>query len=373
MTVLPFISLVDVKEYLHWLTDVIQTHRGEQRICLREVPRQELEYEHILDSQQYALAKNLISASLTELVGVPLWTEHTRVDITNGASEVAIDTTAATYSKYAYIYCKDAQAIVELTTVGDSVLRFAAPVDADYRDALICPLREGRITEHGFERLQNDIIKLSVTYLITDTADIAVDNLPKYQGFGVWEQCGLNGVSERIDRPVDVVDNGISYQSPIATTTYTAHVQQLKMLLEGGQDLFKVRKWLHYLKGRQKPFWLPTWSNDYQPVSDINASDTDIVVKNVGLSKVAGVRHAMIKTKGGSHFVKILQAVGSGSTETITLSQPVRVGIALADIDCFCSLSLVRLSQDAVEIEHIEKQRARIGLALREVSDADLV
>lgn len=374
MIVLPYVPLKDCSEYLHFLTDVIQTHKAEQRIALRQVPRQELDYAHIIYETDYARLNNLLRAAIGVEVAVPLWYEWAAINnVAAGATSISVDTRNASYADYAYIYDRDNRTgeVVTISSKSDSNLTVEA-LNAAYQNAYICPVRLGYITDNSLERIEYGIINLSLTYEITETEDIAAGQGTQYLGFDVWPTCSLYDTSEQVTRNIDTVDNDIGFADYIATTSYMSSISQLKIYVDGMAELRNLRKWLYKLRGQQRSFWLESYNPDYTVTQAITATDTTIIIDDVGAALITGQRYAVLKKDDVSYYVTITNATSNGDgTETLTLTEAIGTDIGIPDQ--MSEMRLFRLSSDDVEIDHTNLHRAQVSLGLTEVPDADMV
>lgn len=217
----------------------------------------------------------------------------------------------------------------------------------------VIPLRLAQLAApiEANRRRQNDAT-ITVTFLLQATADLTAPDLPIYQSAMVQTNPSLTRapLASTLKQAVEYIDNGFG---PVT-------IEPLRDLIERGETItFKaktltqrhdMRRWLFALRGRQTPFWLPTWGAELQLRTAMTASTTLMRIAPIAeLSAYVG-RHIVIETSVGLRFRKINSAIQDGTNHRLTLSSSLGIPLPLGAKVHF--LNLMRADADRVELRH---------------------
>lgn len=372
MILWPFPPAEEMIESLEWSTDVIRAKAGEQRLALREAPRQSFAMTHYLRPQQYARARAMVYRH--EQFIVPVWPERTFVGaISAGAASLALDTSAADYRARAVIWQSDELCeVVDLSAVGGSSLTVSA-VANDYTAAFVMPARLADAPQ-GFQGSRTDPNETQATieFRAVDNADLGGNTYPVFGGFPVQTIPSqvTGSLSEAVLADVEIADNEAGI--PIETPRYDRPTRQFSSAwaVHTLADLWELRQFLHYLRGKQKTFWLPSWGYDFVLVEPIGSADTTISVLSTGFVTAYDAAHLMIRTKSGAVFYRaVTDATTSGPDEVLTISSALGSSLAIDDIDRISMMYLVRLDADRVELRHRAGYGADVAVPVVETYD----
>ena len=366
----PFAVSGEIIEVLEWNTNVLTSRAGEQRIALRALPREIVTLTHRVDALGLAKASELARADFTGAWLLPMWhmAQRPTVDLAQGAMVVQLPTALAAFdtpslgaSAFAAIAVDGGPATaIAIAAIEADRLILAAPMTdvlpapmVRSTRAAIMPLRPAQIAApiEVTRRRQSDVT-ITATFLLQTTTDLPAPDLPIYQGAMVQTNPSLTRapLASTLKQAVEYVDNGFG---PVT-------VEPLRDLFERGETItFKaktpaerhdLRRWLYALRGRQTPFWLPTWGAELQLRTAMTASTTLMRITPIAdLTTYAG-RHIMIETSVGLRFRKINSAVLDGANHRLTLSSSLGVPLPLGGKAHF--LTMVRADADRVELRN---------------------
>lgn len=367
------------QESLEWMTNVIRAKAKEQRICLREAPRHAYELHYLMDAQQFVRAK--LIARVNPQVNAPLWDDMTRIDaVAAGATSLAFNTTQSRYTNQAIIWESDEKfEVVTIDSITPTGIVWSGGLVNDYVNAIVAPLEPCWFTQpFGVMRYLKEHSLVEAHLITTDTrilgtqplappstpvidADVLLD-CNVVMGGTLEEAYGRE--HDEFDSESGVMWKDDAYRYPLRSTFMSWHTQDKS-------TLWNLREWLNSVRGRWKGFWVPSWNNDLEIVTDITAAGIHIDIKAIGFAKFAGVRDAMILTTlGARHYIHIELAddtIAAGF-ETLQLSDPVGVDLAVADIMQCSLLTFSRLNTDRVEIQHEDGGKAMVTVPIMETS-----
>ena len=367
-----------ITERLEWLTNILTTREGEQRIALRDCPRQVFDMTFTKRPHEFAEIKTTAAEWAFRLWGLPIWTEMVKVGVVL-SDAVAIDF-ATSYADYrhgglALIWeTPDVFEAVEIATVRADGLDLVYGVSQDYTAAWVMPLRLAHTPEGvRITRPHPSAAQLSARFLVTDNVDLAATAYSQYRDYDVLTDGDIlvGDVTEHIARPVIMHDNG---QGPIVVETaqdWTRFSRTLGKAASGASARWAWRCWLHSRYGRQAAFWLPTWNQDMTVVADIGASDVLIGIDPIGLTLFATMPvDIMIKLTDGTIFYRRVSDATTGSgIETITIDAALGQEVAIDDIAMVCLMNLVRLNADTIELRHTLPARVSSSVPVMEVAE----
>lgn len=351
-------------EELQWLTNILRTRKGEQRIALRVAPRQIFNYSFLEDPQEISKIKVITDNWNFCTWGLPVWKEMTTgIDASSGDTAINFDTSYADYQEdgLAVLWeSPDKAHAVRITNVRSDGIDIDPELEDDWSDAIIMPLRKA-ITPEGFEFSRGErgkYTRLSATFIVTDNEDLSeTGDYDTYREYDVLTDGNIiiGDMSERIHRPLVQIDNG---QGPITIETtqdYSKFARTVGKFTKTMAALWQWRKWLHARRGKQKAFWLPSWNEDITLAKTIEDNDTEIEIEPFGLATHGDFPlDCMMMLNDGTVFYRRITAATelSGGNEQITIDSDLEQEVQPGDIDLWCFMDLVRFNTDSVELEH---------------------
>ena len=376
----PFRVNVGSSEKLEWLSDVLSGYTGEQRLALRDAPRQSFNYADTLEPHDFTRAKDFVRQNV--YATVPVWFERTHVfgSLASAATVIVFDTADADYrDSSAVVIWESADKVVVrlIDTVEAGQLNLAAAVGVDFTDPFVAPARIGIIVDGlQINRQLVTVATCNIRFLITDNVDLASGTsegymYPLYEGLDVLTDSTIvvGSVSENVINTSEFIDSGLGMVAVEPIKDYTDFKQTLGFLEQGKTALWMRRQWLHSLKGKQKPFWLPSFMDDLVLLVPIGAADVVVTVERLGLPAGMIGRHIMLELNDGTqYFREITNAIEGGVGEAyITISSNLGAIVAVADVRRFSFISRVRLDTDQIEIKYRASDIAEMSAPVVEV------
>lgn len=376
----PFVPETGYDETMSWKTDIIDSFNNEQRLALREAPRQAFSHKFILDESQFSRAKAISTQWAHRVYGIAVWAEVTPLmnGLTAGATFISFDTSNADYrdNDLILLWVSDTQlAALEITTVTPTGVNLKLPLDSSWPKCYIAPLRFAR-TFSGIEykRSSNRYITASGVFEVTQNKDLGDNGVyPLYRGKPVLtdRSAVVSDLSERIARTIDIFDNGSGPIQVDIATNWVRHMQTIGFIKNTRAGIWALRKWIHARRGKQRAFWLPSWNTDLVIQVDVINTSNVLVVSPIGYPLYYGVKDIMIQLKNGT---KIFARILSGSTNTdgneiLTLSSQIGTSFAKTDVDFVCFMSHVRFDADQIVFSHKDVGQVASTIAVSETPE----
>jgi hypothetical protein len=381
LIVMPFIPQAGIKEKLAWATDIIESYDGtEQRAALRETPRQVLQYRYTIEEgDDTQLMENLLYDWLPRVWGVPIWFEEQRLeeDLASGSDTIPVDTTVSDYRVGGLVMVFESRerfesfeiAAVNVDSVeidGETSMTFFAgqasvmPVRQAYARAQVGTERYGS----GYEIVDMEFTTLDNVYL----GDVT--GLDTYDGHVVVEDPNYieSTYGREWERPVVVIDtvSGRVFQQS-RTDRSRAHMKK-RWEAATRAEVFQIRKMLHYFRGSQLTFWLPTFRADMTLADTIISSGTTMRVRANGYSTFNQARRPfadfqMTLTNGNVYRREITGAESDGDEDVITFAPALGAFVVQPeDVERIEYLQLVRIEDDKAVLTHLRSGEAIIEI-----------
>lgn len=379
VVVWPWMPQINHEELMEWKTDIIPSFSNEQRLALRQAPRQEFSYTFQLNPEQFSKAKAIATQWAQRVYGIPVWSELTRVGaISMGSTSIFLDTSNADYRDNDIILVWESDtkfvAVENLEVLADRI-NLKLPLGASYMNAYVSPLRFAR-TYNGmnFKRGPNDVIVASSSFNVTANVDLGASvGYATYRSRDLMLEplMALSDMSEKIARSIDVFDNG---SGVVAVDVTNQYVRSTKMFVFDTLDRasrWKARKWIHSRRGKQKSFWLPSWNQDLTLLEDVGSAGVALTVRPIGYPLYYSVTDVMIRRKNGTFVTArvLSSAVDAFGNEILNLEASFGSAVLVSDVDVFCFMSLVRFDSDSVKFGHSYAGRATATVPVVEVPE----
>lgn len=282
----PFIPQRGHTEETEWLTEVIKAKSGEQRMGLRNKPRTYLQFNYQLTPYDIEEARFLAKKYSSEDVFLPFWQESEQVGtVTSGSNTIQVDKTDKLFKLggFAFIADLNSYEIVEITSTIFGGFNINGTVQNDYANAHIMPCYVAKVHRHfRINKRDADFVTASISFVLTEDFGLTPDN--QYTQF--------NGHRVMTDRPVlagsevetnrldfDVFDNSTGLLTYFKKYDEAVTSTSMSWVLQNRSQLHAFREWLLTVKGKLKPFYLPSWTRDFKLAVPIVFNELFIIIE----------------------------------------------------------------------------------------------
>lgn len=361
VVVWPYIIQTQHSETLEWLTEVLETYEGEQRLAMRKAPRQTYDYTHVMSDHDMSTAYVLLEEWFQRVFGVPVWNELALVGAISGNPQF-IDTRTDIFdyrpNDVVLVWeSPEKYEAVETTTITATRINLKIPLANDYQQAYIMPLRFGRmLSPPSFDRTAMGVTKGQASFSVLAMADLGQTNMPTYKGLDVYMRpLPLRGGNKQtIFRDVEVIDSLTGEMTVSSVKSFAQKTQPLTISLDDRADLWVMRRWLHHKRGKQRPFFLPTWNRDFTIKLNVAENAQSLTVRNTNYHLYSRQRDLMLKLKNGNVYYRRITgaALLPSGDESISIDSAFGVSFTPDDVEVCCFLNLVRFNSDRIELSH---------------------
>lgn len=376
----PFVPETGHEEELAWNTDIIQTFAGEQRLALREAPRQSFNHQFLLDEYQFSRAKAISTQWAHRVYGIAVWSEVTQLKtgLAAGATFIPFDTSFADYraNDLVILWVSDTQLLaVEISTVQSNGVNLKLPLESAWPACFVAPMRFVRaLNGVEYTRNSNHNIIAKAKFDVTENKDLG-DNgsFPMYRGKPVLTDRTIvvGDISERISRTVDMFDNGSGPIEVEVQNNWVRHLQMVGFYKNSRANMWSLRKWVHARRGKQRAFWLPSWNPDLILKELVTSTSLSLVVAPIGYPLYYSTKDIMVLLKNGT---KLFARITSGEnhangSEILYLTAGIGGGFTPEDVDLICFISHVRLDSDQITFSHPNYGQISTSIPVTEVPE----
>jgi hypothetical protein len=355
-------------EILSWKTDILRplSTSKEQRVALRRYPRQAYRGSMLLlNMDERTRVENLLHERLKAGVWMPLW--HDRRVLSDGveadAGYLGIDESTADFrsGEYAIIYKSELEC--ELVRIEGAAsgggLYITGPAVAYEGPVVVAPVRKATfVAPVTFTPLEDDSQLMEFAVVFSNSSYVSGHVAGQtYAGLEVlsWPSLEFDGRNHEMDPDYTLVDNGIGAVSTLDYTEFNITRQSHTFHIQGNDDCWAFRKFLHAMRGSQKTFLVPTWEDDLILTQALGSGSVTAYVQYAGLAahlKVNALRkYVACRTPAGGVAVATISSivVASGKEESLTLSAP--LGVSLSAGTSLMFVDKCRFADDEIVLE----------------------
>jgi hypothetical protein len=376
IALLPIPAQSPAAEIYNWLTDISDSRDGtEERLQLRTAPRATIEYAIPRNADERARAFNDEYGAIRTRWGVPLWAQAERVGaVASSDTTITCESDLAEYAdeSLALVWQSSSLfAVVQVATVGVGVLNLEDPVGVTFTDAVVMPLRVGFISGDASAQRTgyNDIG--NIRYDIEDNVALTVSAPTQFLSNDIYFDELLKGgpsYISAIQAASDEADYSLGKIGRLAPWTYARQLSSVQRILEGPEEAFAFRQWLHRRAGKYRAFWTPSFENDMR-VANTGTITTTLQFSRDSYDEWATARtHIAIEDTGGNWYARTLSSVSVVNATTLQGTLNSTINLAASRVRRISYLGLKRLSSDSMKLEWIGNGVARCNFGILEIS-----
>lgn len=399
MALFPFQPESPINETLRFLTNTFDHLDGsEQRVNLRKAPRQEFELRFMVEDDVRQKFENILFGTLAAEFDLPVWGEplmliedasatDTSVTVYDPASLPSDLGYTTAYNDFrsgfkAFVWqdenTYELVSDLDLSTPGE--ISFMAGLANSYDvGTKVYPVRPAIIK--GSPKVVRHAVHLTeytIQFCVTDNDIDIADN----SAFATFNSLPLvddpNAIADTIQelwsQNITIIDGATGLFRSVSRWDVARRGSAKTWVTTTRQRIWEIRQLLHYLRGRQKPFYLPTFSPEVEASQNLSSSNANLVVFDRGYTTYTQSRNprnvVRIALTNGTVYNRTVQSSSqtSPTEETLVLDSNHPGNVNVADIARIDFLEKVRLDSDDIGITHNNAVgSASIGVAVRSV------
>lgn len=376
----------NITERWGWLTDIIEAASGdEQRISVRDVPRQQIVYRFAEEDNIMTFLQNQLWGWPENIWALPIWNDYTvlTADIAAGVSVVPVEDTAKRDfrggdGELALIWQdRENFEAVEVSSFDATSLATAQPTLTSFTaGALVMPIRLSKFPG-GYKVTNMNVAfrQAEVTWQVLNGRDFSLELSPNpafdggtYRGLPVWDiesdfLITRGTYRESEDKDIAVFPDKVGKFSTMTARDFPRNrIGGLSLEAFSRDEVWRLRALLHYFRGKQKSMWMSTSREDFRIESTQTATSIVINVEITNYSNLVfnapdGARtRRNIEIKyidGTKDFRRVdLSVLQPGLREVLTLDSGISQDASVANVERISFLVKRRMTVDDYALEH---------------------
>lgn len=374
IALLPSVFDGEVLELLEWETDIVDAQDGqEQRIAVRDLPRQSFEVELFLTDAERRRFASVMLDWHARLFAVPIWPEQMSIRtafVGNSGNTINVDSTAnldlrigALAVVYKSVGVNDFLTVASFT--GNSVTFDANPQNSFAVGDFVVPVRlcymkpsvPGGRPPVNVERYKARFTSIdnhtgaptgSTSGWNTFNSKVLLDDFNFVDGASASE----------LVRSITVIDPGPGLVTQGSGWQVSKSIRTKLWNPRTRAALWKIRLLLYALRGRQVSLYAPTYNDDLLVVATLTSGTNTMDVEHCDYSRFVQSRHPkkiirVTFTDGTTAIKSISSAVEVSSTvERLTVDSNWGTTKTAAQVQRVEFIEPIRLNTDVVRIKH---------------------
>lgn len=359
-----------IQEQLQWHTDILQSQTGyEQRRSLRLSPRLTLDVDLLLHQRERTLFDLMMVGWSAKTFVIPLWfyQSHLAQDIKQNNLKIPCNTVDIPYADYQYIILIQSAfsyEVAEVQRVNPHEIILKRPLQSTWTiGTQLYPAVSAFVQQQPqLKKRNSETMRTSLQFQALDTVGHVKNTPQNIDYFLDYPVLNIapnesNDLTHSYQRLQQQLDNSSGRPLLVDSANASFMLYQYRWFLTDIAQHQQFYAWLNLFNGRQKAVWIPTFSDDLQLASTIASASKTLDILYCGYSKFGqkqtGRQHLLITLKTGERFYhKITSSQELAGIERLTLEQPFTQNIHVDDVLNIQFISLCRLNNDTVTIQH---------------------
>lgn len=356
-----------IGETLEFETDVRTTRSAEWRDSLKDAT-QFLSLGHTLRNP---LAETMIETMRANALGqwlVPEWPNATIVTSTVSSGTTVLSVTvpsAYRVGQKVFVGLYDgAWEQAEVDSVGVSDITLTAGLVASYAGSSIVPVIIAPmilcIAPNGVEfQSTYQSQGLAVRFMSIDPVDLSGNPYPTHSGLPVVTdgRVPFQPLAGVVNQAHDLMASGFGAYALQLVEDFERRRGTVSWYDKGHVGRWNRRQFLHYLRGRDGEFWLPTGQNDLVLQGSVASGALSVLVKPVAANAAMIGRRIVLQENANLVIREVTGAISVGPNQSLSIAAP---GVAFTTSAVVSLAVRSRLDVDQIDIGY---QFAAGGLA----------
>jgi hypothetical protein len=356
LALLEFQPEAPANEVLEFLTDILDSRNGtEQRLQLRSMPRQIVNYTYPLQIWNIACSFNTSYGAIGKKWAIPIWSEAQYVGtINSSAPSITCNTTLYDLraNSLAFLYAgPNSWQIVEIGTISGTSINVTNSLDY-MANCYLLPVRlgwvEGQINSstNGFNK------KTTVAFEIEDPLASTPSAPTQYLGNDIYYTPPLlsnDNLSRSIQIQMEKMDGELGIirrQFPWLNAKYGSGYNTITI---NRTEYITYRNFLYRRAGKFRQFWMPTFEQNLRLVST-GTITTTILIEGDDFNSYT-FRPNIAILANGVWYPRIISNPTVQALNRLQLTLNTALNIPASQVTTICYLGLNRLNTDRIEMQ----------------------
>jgi hypothetical protein len=291
-----------------------------------------------------------------------MWIEARKVDaaVTQGDTVINANTEYGDFrvDRLAVLWeSADKFDVFQITSFTATTITANRGINDDFSaDTWLMPVRSCRMlrdptrTASGYDAILETVMEITDNVTLT-TAASAIQWNGEDTFFMEPLATGNNGVDDKYEHRIDVMDFGTGVVDWNAPWNNIRINREFELILEGKQEIWEYREWLHRRAGRLRPFYMPTFENHFKILTVGNVADSFRAVANDYSRQSTARTTICFKMVDGTYEIRTITGAVVNAFEELEVTFTPNLDEDASAIDEVNFFGLKRLGNDRMEIE----------------------
>ncbi len=376
--VLPYLFQAGLVETLSWNTKVMTSNNGyEQRMKLRNAPRQEYTFDIAIQRGQIAQLDSLLYGWRGNFFGLPISSEcrGSTVPTATNSPNIDVNTEFGDFRVGGLAMLYNSPTDIELVTIlsmtTNQIVTSTNITKVYATGTLVIPVQTARLLANPIRSTTGDTQRLTARFQVANNILLTTTPSPdQYKGLDVYLEEPLTidaFATDTYNTRVDLVDFSTGALEVFTPWLKTKTQRVFGLQFNSLEEVWNYRLWLHRRGGKLRPFWMPTFEANFTLVTTGSLNVQLEVLDEEQLGLTTERNDIAILTTSGWLFREIssIEQFGNNLLVTITLS----LGIDASTVDIISFMGKKRLTSDNLEISWDGNNTSKASVPITEINN----
>lgn len=343
-----------VDERLSFQTDVRSAPGGERRDSFRDAMQSLVFRFASTPRTAFQIEARFRSNVLGEWY-VPVYPEMSRLaaPLSIGATSITVQPGDYRAGGKAVIIGAAASEILDVVSYAGTTLTVDATTAAHSAGAIVAPLATCVTPEALSVSISYALEVIELGFLRTDNADLALNSYAEIENLPVLTDPSVvvSPLNGSVSRALELIDSAFGAVAITEREEYTRKRAAISFVDRDREVRWSRKRFMHYLRGRDHPFWLPSWRRDLVIAASTTPSTTEVQFEAFGLpADHAALVGAYLEISEGANVARREILSKSEATGVVRYVLASAVGAAFTAAARVSVLRKMRLDTDEIEL-----------------------
>jgi len=367
-----------ISESLEWKTEILSSEQGhEQRRALRETPRRSISADFLIEGAERRRFETVLSEWGARIWALPVWADALYLEGDLAAGSDSIPCQPQGFETLALLrQSSNHFEVIEIEQIGLNSLNLKRPtVNGWPSGTQLLPVRRAFLTKSpAIKRKTDTLWQIEADFLQNEAQPfIQSHTLPLHKNIPVLEVAPEESedLTLAFERITKLLDNHTAPPLLIDHGKRAFFVQAHGFLSADRSERRALLSIFYALNGKQKPLWLPSFSDDMTLIDAVGASAFQIDIERIDYAHFFKPRSIRIELTDGTIIYRAIQSATAinDTTERLGLSAMLGVGFSPPMVKRISWLNLVRQDSDLITLHHLSDSIMRCKALFKEVRD----